>query len=101
MRQRGAMRRRKFISLVGGAAALPFAISTAKGSVPTIGYLSDEGSGPHPLRSHRYVLEALRKLGYVDGHNIRIEYRNVDAQIEKLPAAATELAALPVDVIFA
>jgi putative ABC transport system substrate-binding protein len=95
------MRRREFISFIGSAAALPFAISTAKAKVPTLGYLSDEGTGPHPFRSHGYVLPALRKLGYVEGQNIRIEYRNVDAQVDKLPAAAAELAALSVDLIFA
>jgi putative ABC transport system substrate-binding protein len=95
------MRRREFISLLGSAAVLPFAISTAKGKVPTLGYLSDEGTGPHPFRSHHYVLEALRKLGYIEGRNVLIEYRNVDAQVGKLPSAAAELAALPVDMIFA
>jgi putative ABC transport system substrate-binding protein len=74
------MRRREFISFVGGAAVLPFAGSAVIAKVPTLGYLSDEGTGPHPFRSHRYVLEALRKLGYAEGQNIRIEYRNVDAQ---------------------
>ena len=95
------MRRREFISLVGSGAVLPFAIPTAQGKVPTLGYLSDEGTGAHPFRSHGYVLEALRKLGYVDGQNIRIEYRNVNAQVNKLPSAAAELAALNVDIIFA
>jgi putative tryptophan/tyrosine transport system substrate-binding protein len=95
------MRRRDFISFIGGAVALPLAFSTAKAKIPTLGYLSDEGTGPHPFRSNGYVLPALRKLGYVEGQNILIEYRNVDAQVDKLPSAAAELAVLPVDVIFA
>jgi hypothetical protein len=56
------MRRREFISFMGGAAALPFATSAAMGKVPTLGYLSDEGAGPHPFRSHRPVLNALRDV---------------------------------------
>jgi ABC-type uncharacterized transport system substrate-binding protein len=95
------MRRREFISLVGGAAALPFATSSVMGKVPTLGYLSDEGAGPHPFRSHRPVLDALRQLGYVEGKNILVEYRNADGEVGKLPLFAAELAALPVDVIFA
>jgi ABC-type uncharacterized transport system substrate-binding protein len=95
------MRRREFISFVGSAAALPFAISAANGKAPTLGYLSDEGAGPHPFRSHGYVLQALRKLGYVEGQNIQIKYRNVDAHVDNLPAAAAELVSSSVDIIFA
>jgi putative tryptophan/tyrosine transport system substrate-binding protein len=95
------MRRREFISFVGGAAALPFATSAAMGKVPTLGYLSDEGAGPHPFRSHRPVLDGLRQLGYVEGQNILVEYRNANGEVGKLPSFAAELAALPVDVIFA
>jgi putative ABC transport system substrate-binding protein len=95
------MRRREFMSFMGGAAALPFATSAAMGKVPTVGYLSDEGAGPHPFRSHRPVLDALRELGYVEGKNILVEYRNANGEVGKLPSFAAELAALPVDVIFA
>src|ERR1700730_7098999 len=95
------MRRRDFISLLGSAWALPLAISAAKGKVPTLGYLSDEGTGPHPFRSHGRILDALHQLGYVEGQNIVIEYRNVDGKVEQLPSLSAELAALPVDLIFA
>jgi len=95
------VRRREFITLVGGAAVLPLAASALVGKVPTLGYLSDEGMGAHPFRSHGPVLDALRQLGYVDRQNIIIEYRYVDGQVERLPLLAAELAALPVDVIFA
>jgi len=95
------MRRREFIRLFGGAAVVTLAGSTANGKVPTLGYLSDEGTGPHPFRSYGPVLDALRQLGYVERKNIIIEYRNADAQVDKLPLFAAELAALPVDVIFA
>ena len=94
------MRRREFITLAAGAAAWPFAASAVTGKVPTVGYLSDEGSGSHPFRSHGPVLDALRGLGYIERKNIFLEYRNTDGQVEKLPSLAAELAALPVDVIF-
>jgi putative ABC transport system substrate-binding protein len=96
------MRRREFIAWLGGAAAWPIAAAGKPADrVPTLGYLSDEGTGPHPFRSHGSVLDELRQLGYVERQNILIEYRNVDGQVDKLPSVAAELAALPVDIIFA
>jgi putative ABC transport system substrate-binding protein len=95
------MRRREFMSFVGGASALPFATMAAMGKVQTLGFLSDEGAGSHPFRSHRPVLDTLRKLGYVEGQNILVEYRNANGDVGKLPSFAAELAALPVDAIFA
>jgi len=95
------MRRREFISFVGGAAALPFAASAQTGKIPRLGYLSDEGMGSHPFRSRDPVLDALRQLGYVERKNLVIEYRYADGQTDRLLSLATELAALPVDVIFA
>lgn len=95
------MRRRDFIKCVAGSAtAWPFVAWAVAGKIPRLGYLSDEGTGTHPFRSHGAVLDALRRLGYVQPQKIFIEYRNADGQVEKLPSLAAELAALPVDVIF-
>ena len=94
------MRRRELITLLGGAVAWPLVAWAVTGKVPRLGYLSDEGTGAHPFRSHGAVLDALRRLGYVERQNILIEYRNADGQVEKLASLAAELAALPVDVIF-
>ena len=95
------MRRRDFIKIVGvSAATWPSVASAVTSKVPKIGYLSDEGTGSHPFRSHGPVVDALRRLRYVERQNVFIEYRNADGQVEKLPSLAAELAALPVDVIF-
>jgi putative ABC transport system substrate-binding protein len=95
------MRRREFITVVGGAAAWPLVAHAQKPqSAPRIGYLSDETEGPHPFNSHGSVLDALRSLGYEEGRNVTIEYRYAAGHVERLPSFAAELAALPVDVIF-
>ena len=97
------MRRRKFITLLGGAAAAwPFA---ARGQsarrVPRIGYLSDESATPNLLHSNGSVMGRLLENGYAEGRNIVVEYRYVGGNPEKLKSAAGELITLPVDVILA
>ncbi len=87
------MRRRDFISLLGGvAAAWPLAARAQQPKSPRIGII-DSTPMWDPFR------RALRELGYVEGQNIAIEYRTAEGQPERLAAAATELARLPVDVI--
>ena len=95
------MRRREFLTIVGGASAWPLAARAQRArTLPRIGYLSDETEGPHPFNSYSSVLDSLRKLGYEDGRNITIEYRYAAGKVERLPSLATELSALPVDIIF-
>jgi putative tryptophan/tyrosine transport system substrate-binding protein len=95
------MRRREFITLLGGAAvAWPLAArAQPSGKLPRIGYLSDEGVTPHLFHSNDWVLDGLHKRGYDEGRNIVIEYRYATGKAEKLPLLAAELTALPVDVI--
>ena len=95
------MRRREFITLLGGAAAAwPLAGARAQQSVklPRIGIL-----WPNPLAASGHFVDAfrqgLRELGYVEGQNIVIEFRSADGKIERLPDLAAELVNLPVDVI--
>jgi putative ABC transport system substrate-binding protein len=67
------------------------------GKVPRIGILAtSRTSGPHMLEAFR---QGLRELGWVEGRTVMIEFRSADGQIERLPALAAELVALPVDVI--
>jgi putative tryptophan/tyrosine transport system substrate-binding protein len=67
--------------------------------VPKIGYLATSvGPSPH-LREA--LLQGLRDLGYAEGRNVVIEYRDADGKLERLPALAAELVALKVDVIVA
>ncbi len=65
--------------------------------VPRIGYLQGTGSGAGILSAA--FRQGLRELGYVEGQNLLIEFRNTEGQVERLPALAAELVRLPVDVI--
>ena len=94
------MRRREFIALVGGAAAWPLGASAQQAAkVPRIGWLAgDLAPGQHLPEAFR---QGLRDLGYVEGRNVAIEYRDAEGKSVRLPALAAELVALKVDVILA
>jgi putative ABC transport system substrate-binding protein len=97
------MRRRKFIALDGGAvAAWPIDVRAQQtaGRVHRIGYLSNStaDSLPHLLEAFR---QGLRDLGWVEGHNLVIDYRFAEGRFERLPELAAELVRIKVDVIVA
>ena len=80
--------------------ALSFAAEAQPAAaVPRIGYLAFNGATNPHLREA--FLQGLRDLGYVEGRNLAIEYRDAEGKVERLPALAAELVALKVDVIFA
>jgi len=96
------MRRRAFITLLGGAAAAwPLAARAQQpNQTARIGYLSQESAAFD--RSHgdsAAFRDALADLGYVEGKNLHIEFRYADADLDRLPALATELVGLNIDVI--
>jgi putative ABC transport system substrate-binding protein len=91
------MRRREFIALLGGAAAVwPCAARAQQPPVRRIGLMANLALPP--IESLR---KKLQQLGYVEGKNLVIEYRFADGQDDRYPAFASELVALPVDLIVA
>jgi putative ABC transport system substrate-binding protein len=80
--------------------AAPFAADAQQAAkIARIGYLATNlAAGSHEQEAFR---QGLRDLGYVEGRNLVIEYRNAEGKLERLPALAAELVALKVDVIVA
>ena len=93
------MRRREFITLLGGAAVWPLAARAQQmGKVPRIGYLGSSSPSlePHFVEAFR---QKLRELGHIEGENIAIEYRWAEGQDGRLPDLAAELVRLQPNVI--
>src|SRR5580693_6534375 len=92
------VRRREFITLLGGAAAWPLPVRAQRAVVPVIGLLSSISADGHPLAAfHR----GLAEQGYVENRNVAIEYRFAEGRYDRLPTLASELVSRPVDVIAA
>jgi putative ABC transport system substrate-binding protein len=93
------MKRRDFISLIGGAATWPVAVrGQQSGKLPTIGFL---GTSAPSAMSHWIAAftQRLRELGWVEGGTIAIEYRYAEGRLERFAEIAAEFVRLKVDVI--
>jgi putative tryptophan/tyrosine transport system substrate-binding protein len=91
------VKRRQFISLLVGAAAWPLAARAQQPNVATIGVLVRAAPGWE--RFWQLFPKALRDLGYIEGKNIRFEFRSDQGEMSRLPELAAELVRLKVNVI--
>jgi ABC-type uncharacterized transport system substrate-binding protein len=95
------MRRREFITLIGGAAvAWPLAAKAQQSKVYRLGYLVPASpSDPVEVNLRRQFLLGMRDLGYVEERNFKMEVRYADGHLDRLPALTAELVRLPVDIL--
>jgi putative tryptophan/tyrosine transport system substrate-binding protein len=92
------MRRRDFITVIGGAAAWPMAARAQRTSTPVIGFLG----ATMPAQSLQFTAalhQGLKEAGFIEGQNVAFEYRWAEGQYERLPALAADLVGRRVAVI--
>src|SRR4051812_17801738 len=97
------MQRRAFITLLGGAAAMPsilwpLAARTQQPTMPVIGFLHQGSSGPNAPQVASFLL-GLRETGYIDGQNVTIRFMWAEGRYDQLPAMAGDLVGRGVSVI--
>jgi ABC-type uncharacterized transport system substrate-binding protein len=94
------MRRREFVTLLGGAMTLPFAARAQQPGMPVIGFLGTRASGEDPQLLIAFR-GGLKEVGYIEGQNLAIQYRFAENQYDRLPTLAADLVRRQVAVIVA
>jgi putative ABC transport system substrate-binding protein len=94
------MRRREFITLLGGAAAWPLAARAQQTKLPTVGVLVSAAPDDWSSRVETFR-QGLREAGYAEGNNVTLLYRYAEYHYERLPAMALDLVRQNVDVMLA
>jgi putative ABC transport system substrate-binding protein len=86
------MRRREFLTLLGGAALWPLAARAQQAAVPVVGYLSSATSAGFAPFVEAFR-QGLSEMGYVEDRNVTLQFRWAEGQNDRLPALAADLVA--------
>jgi putative ABC transport system substrate-binding protein len=95
------MRRREFITFLGGAAAWPIAVRAQQPTTPVIAFLSQRAPDDAARPMAAAFRQGLGETGYVEARNVTIEYYWMEGQTDRMPGIAAELARRPVALIAA
>jgi putative ABC transport system substrate-binding protein len=95
------MKRREFITLLGGTAAAWPLVARAQDNTARLGVIGPNRDSPQPRSAYSTLLEELRKLGFVEGRNLVVEFRRIDDGVPQAFTGANEMVAAKANVLFA